>query len=89
MSWKPYLLENFQPKYVLAELDDLLNYCKSKDVDEEVITDINVKTLNYVKKCKKQNTSRNIIMTRKYLKENELLAVPLKGLESYNKTESI
>ena len=88
MSWKPYLwVQKMQywkisnRNYVLAELDDLLNYCKSKDVIEEVITDINVKTLNYVKKCKKQKTSRNIIMTKKYLKENELLAVPFdKGI---------
>ena len=45
------------------------------------MTDINVKTLNYIKKCKNMKASRNIQMTKKYLKENDLLAVPFdKGI---------
>ena len=67
--------------YVLAELDSLLNFCKDNQVDDEVITDINVKTLAYIKKCKKMASSRNIIKTKQYLKENNLLAVPFdKGI---------
>ena len=50
-------------------------------MDDEVITDINVKTLAYIKKCKKMASSRNIIKTKQYLKENNLLAVPFdKGI---------
>jgi len=40
------------------------------------MSDINVKTLGYIKKCNKMKPSRNIAMTNKYLKENDLLAVP-------------
>ena len=40
------------------------------------MTDINIKTLNYIKKCKKLKNSRNITLTKQYLKENDLLAIP-------------
>ena len=46
-----------------------------KEVSEDIITDINVKTLTYIKKCKKVKSSRNVILTKKYLKDNSLLAV--------------
>ena len=36
----------------------------------------NMKTLNYIKKCKKMKSSRYIQLTKKYLKENDLLAIP-------------
>ena len=55
--------------------------CKASKVSNEIITDINVKTLTYIKKCKKLKSSRNITMTKRYLKENKLLAVPFdKGI---------
>ena len=46
------------------------------------MTDINVKTLNYIKKCKQQKSPRNIMMTKKYLlAKNDLLAIPFdKGI---------
>ena len=45
------------------------------------MTDINVKTLNYIKKCKQQKSPQNKMMTKKYLKDNELLAIPFyKGI---------
>ena len=40
------------------------------------MTDINLKTLNYIKKCKRMKSSRYIKLTRKYLKDNDLLAIP-------------
>ena len=73
---KNAVLDKFDQKEVLAEVDKLLNYCKNNDVSDEVITDINVKTLTYIKKCKKMKCSRNINLTKKFLKENDLLAVP-------------
>ena len=42
-------------------------------IDDETITDINVKTLNYVKKCKKMKNAKNIMLTNKYLKQ---MAIP-------------
>ena len=73
---KNAVIEKFDPKDVFAELDNLLHYCKEKEVDKQIISDININTLQYVKKCKKQKNSRNIQMTKKYLKDNDLLAVP-------------
>ena len=86
------VLNKFDNKEVLATLDEFLHHCKNNCVDDEVITDINVKTLNYVKKCKQLRNSRNVMLTNKYLKENGLLAVPFdKGVgicimpkETYN-----
>ena len=95
---KNAVLSRFEQKDILAELDGLLNHCKKIDTPEETITDINVKTLNYIKKCKKMKSSRNILLTKKYLKEKDLLAIPFdKGIgicimkrETYNsKTEAI
>ena len=73
---KNAVLDRFEPKDVLAELDGLLYFCKNNNVSDELITDINVKTLAYIKKCKKMKTSRNIMLTKKYLKQNNLLAIP-------------
>ena len=75
------VLDEFNQNDVLSELDSFIKFCQDKKINEEMITDINVKTLSYIKACKKQKTPRNIHMTRKYLKENELLAVPFdKGI---------
>ena len=75
------VLDRFEPKDVLAELDGVLRYCKSNDISDETITDINVKTLTYIKKCKKLKPSRNIQLTQKYLKDNDLVAIPFdKGI---------
>ena len=58
-----------------------MEFCRDKKVDEEVITDINIKTLSYIKNCEKQKSPRNLMLTRRYLKENQLLAVPFdKGI---------
>ena len=70
------MLEKFNPHDVLAELDGFLNHCKENNATEDLISDINIKTINYIKKCKKQKPSRNISATKRYLKKNNLLAVP-------------
>ena len=56
---KNAVLDKFKPNDVLAELDGLLYYCKTNNVDKGIVSDINIKTLQYVKQCKKQKTSRN------------------------------
>ena len=73
---KSAVLDRFDPKDVLAEIDRLLHHCKKENIPDETITDINVKTLNYVKKCKKLKSSKNIQRTKKYLKDHDLLAIP-------------
>ena len=89
------MIDEFNPKEVLAEIDNLLRHCREngKLMMEDWITDINVKTVNYIKKCKKIKCARHLKMTKKYLKDNNLLAVPFdKGVgiclmskDSYNK----
>ena len=78
---KNAVLDRFEPNDVLAELDGLLSFCKTNNVANETITDINVKTLNYIKQCKKLKSSRNVMLTKKYLKDHNLVAVPFdKGI---------
>ena len=78
---KNAILDRFDPKELLAEIDDLLDHCRISKISDEMITDINVKTLTYIKRCKQMKSSRNIQMTRKYLKDHDLLAVPFdKGI---------
>ena len=59
------VLGKFDENDILAELDGLLKYCKDNNVNEDTITDINIKTLTYIKNCRKQKSSRNIELTRK------------------------
>jgi len=67
---KNSIVDKFNRNEVLAELDGLLRFCKD-----------NVKTLAYIKNCQKQKPTRNILLTKKYLRENNLLAVPFdKGI---------
>ena len=53
-----------------------MKHCEGKFIDKELLTDINVKTLNYIKKCKSLKCSRNLMLTKKYLIDNDLLAIP-------------
>ena len=63
------------------EIDGLLHHCNIIKVSDETITDINVKSLAYIKRCKHMKSSKNIQMTKKYLKDHDLLAVPFdKGI---------
>ena len=68
---KNVVLEKFDGFQVLSEIDHLLEYCKKNDVDEDIMTDINVKSLAYIKNCKKQKSSTNIWLANKYLKDNK------------------
>lgn len=44
---------------MLAELDSFIGYCNDKGVDKQLITDINIKTLTYIKNCNKQKPTTN------------------------------
>ena len=70
------ILTKFDKSEMLAEVDKLLKFCKAKEISDEIMTDINVKTLTYIKNCNKQKNPRNIQMTCRYLKENKLVAIP-------------
>ena len=71
---KNSVLENFDDKDILVELDG--PFCKEEGINDDIVTDIDIKMLTYIKKCKKQKYSRNVQLTRRYLKDNDLVAVP-------------
>lgn len=73
---KNAVLGNLRKKNVLLKLVALLNFCKDREISEAIITDINVKTITYIKNCKKHKYSRNVHLTQRYLKDNKLFAVP-------------
>ena len=62
---------------MLLEIDPLLNRLQEQNLPNETINNINIVTINYIKKFSKKSAPRNSIMTRKYLKEHDLLAVPI------------
>ena len=70
------VLERFDEKEVLTELDCFLDYCGNHHVPDSTITDINIKTLHYIKICKKQRTPRHIEKTKQFLNLNGLVVVP-------------
>ena len=86
-------LEKFDSKDTLAQIDSLLYRCKGAKVTTTIMNDINVATFKYIKACSSQKPARNLILTKRYIKKNDLLAVPFdKGIgvclmkrESYEK----
>ena len=74
---KNAVLDKFDLKDVRAEVDGLLDHCKNRKIPDEIITDKNVKTMNFIKKCKQSKTSRNITMTKKYLRRKIYSLSPL------------
>ena len=75
------VMDKFDDKEVLIELDCFLKFCKDNHISDSAVTDLNVKTLNYIKTCNKQKTPRHVLKTKQFLKDNDLLAVPFdKGI---------
>ncbi len=75
------VMSKFKENDVLVELDSFLNYCQKNSIPDCTVTEINIKTLNYIKQCKRQKVPKHIKMTKDFLKRNELLAVPFdKGI---------
>ena len=70
------VLDEFNQKETLAQIDALLYNCKKDKVADEIMNDINVATLKYIKSCSKQKCPRNLLLTKRYLKEHDILAVP-------------
>ena len=70
LSWSLFFLQNsrkksnsartpFESKGILAELDLFFEFYKKNEVQDYIITDINIKTLAYIKICQKQKSPRN------------------------------
>ena len=73
---KNSVLTKFDQKETLAEIDSLLHKLNTQNTSNEAINDINAATLNYIKRCSKQKVPRHLTMTKRFLKEHKLLAVP-------------
>ena len=73
---KNSVLEKFDQKVMLAEIDLLLSHLQEQNVSNKTCSDINIATINYIKRYWKQSIPGNLIMTKKYLKEHSLIAVP-------------
>ena len=57
-------------------MDSFLYQCKINNVSSEIMNDIKVATFKYIKACSNQKAPSNIMLTKKYLNKNNLLAVP-------------
>ena len=73
---KNAVLDNFNTKEVLAEIDSLLSHCKRNNVSNNIMNEINCATFKYIKSCSSQKSPQNLILTKRYLKEHNLCAVP-------------
>ena len=82
MGPKNPILYKFKQKELLAEINLLLNRLGKASVSNDVLNDINVANLKYVKSCSSHRTPRHIIMPKRYFREKDLLPVPFdKGFD--------
>ena len=56
------VLEKFDQNVMLAEIDLLLKRFKEQNASNEIVSDKNITTVNYIKKCSKESIPRNVIM---------------------------
>lgn len=67
------VLRRFNSKAVLAEVDLLLKFCESKSLVPEVKNQIGAETVNYNSNCVNQAVQKNVTLTKKFLKEHQLI----------------
>ena len=65
MGPKNPILDKFNQKELLAEIDLLLNRLGKANGSNDVLNDVNVATLKYIKNCLSQRTPKHIIMTKR------------------------
>ena len=53
------VISQFSQQEVLAELDLMLSRCEIENVPHEVVNDINIAVVKYIKQCNKQKVQRN------------------------------
>ena len=64
------VISQFSQQEVLAELDLMLSRCENENVPHEVVNDINIAVVKYIKQCNKQKVPRNLKLTKLFLKKN-------------------
>ena len=62
---------------MLAEIDLLLNRLQEQNVSNDVINDINIATINYIKKCSKQSIPQKLDYDEKVSKRTRLISGPI------------
>ena len=71
------VLDQFNAKTTLAEVDGLLEYCESKESTPDMVNQIEAATVRYSKHSEKQPPHKHVALTKKFLIKNNLLAVPM------------
>ena len=77
------VLEKYNVKTTLAEVDGLLEFCESKECSPDMKNEIEAATIRYNKKSEQQIPQRNVIMKRKFVKDNDLFAVPMDKVNGF------
>ena len=77
MGPKDPVLDHFDKKALLCEVDLLLEFGEKRVITEDQKNDIEASTVAYIKQCQKQAPHKNEVLTKKFLKDNMLLAVPM------------
>ena len=74
LSFHPIL--KFKEEQFLARIDKLLAGCAQQNIPTEITKKINAITLSYISNCKLQKLPRILDKTKKWLKDNDIMAVP-------------
>ena len=69
-------LQKFKEEYFLASMDLFLEDCQKAGVPVEALNKINALTLHYSAACSKQKPNRALVKFKKWLRDNDYLAVP-------------
>ncbi len=70
------VLDQFDHRSLLAELDFLVAKCRGDNVDNDTINEINMAVVKYIRIFKNQRPGRNLKLTKMFLKKHDLRAVP-------------
>ena len=71
------VLDKFDLKTSLAEVEGLLEFCEPKDCPTGMVNEIEAASTRYHKKADKQLIHKNVVLTKKFLEKNDLMAVQM------------
>ena len=70
------ILTKFKEEQFLALFDELLADCAQPNILIEITNKINATTFSYISSCKLKKSPRILDRTKKWLKDNDIMAVP-------------
>ena len=71
------ILDKFDKKDVLAEIDSLLEFGEKRMLSSDTLNEIETATVIYNKKCEKQAPNKGVVLANIFRKDNSLLSVPM------------